>query len=119
MGLISIIISGIIYFLIMGVSERCKQLSNSFPVTISGYKTKISVINEDTWKEANTYFAKRLYGLGNIYMIINIFVGIKFFSYHSTILIINSLLIITLLCLSIAMTEIHIKRKFNNDGTLK
>lgn len=79
--------------------------------SIYGYRTRRSMQNADTWKEANRFSAKLLIGagLGNACLGILLF----YFDEETTISIIPGLIIIiTTSFLLIILTEMHLNKKF-------
>lgn len=119
MGLIAMVISMIFCFIIVGAGQICGGLSENYPNTVSGYKTKSAIRNKDTWKEANEYFSKKLLQLGNLYIVVILITGFHYLDNYSIVLLINSLMAIVIILLSIVITEIHIKKLFDENGNKK
>lgn len=104
-----VIIVGIL-FLILGLLLKTfpPQKNNAF----FGYRTTLSLMNQDTWDEAQNYS-------GNCFIIIGIlFIPLQFIllklnvSYYSGVFI----TLISIL-LMISTIELHLKRIFNEDGS--
>ena len=88
---------------------------------IYGYRTSMSMKNEDTWKFAHDYCGRLWWKLGVIMLIPSALIHIPFYqSNEKTIGIIGGILI-TIQCIvliiSIIPTESALKRTFNDDGT--
>lgn len=83
---------------------------------IYGYRTKLSMKNQDTWNEAQKYSANTFVIFGFIYvslqfvlsyLIRNISIG-----YENIIILIG-------LVIMIILDEVHLKKVFNKDGSRK
>ncbi|GAA0125097.1 SdpC immunity protein SpdL [Clostridium sp. CTA-19] len=83
---------------------------------IYGYRTKLSMKNEDTWNVAQKYSANTFIILGFIYLalefILNQLSKTINVSYENIIILIG-------LVIMIILDEMHLKKIFNNDGNRK
>ena len=88
---------------------------------IIGYRTKRSIINENTWKFAHEYCGRLWWIIGWIMLLPSILIQIPFFNstyYLIGIVEVSIVLVqIVLLVISIIPTEIALKKTFLDDGT--
>ena len=84
--------------------------------TLYGYRTNRSMRNQDTWDSANSYAAKWVLRFGSFTCHI---AGASYieFPYHNALISIISMVILVVLVIS--LTESHLKRHFDKDGTPK
>lgn len=91
--------------------------------SIIGYRTKRSMVNDDTWKFAHRFCGKLWWIMGYIFLGLSVAVLIPFYS--SSYLTIGIAVIICVavqsvfLIASIIPTEIALKKNFFDDGTHK
>lgn len=103
-----------------------KKMMKGWPKKINrtmGYRTPLSMINEDTWKFANTHCGKIYWKLGLFTIIPSFLIHIPF--YGSSINVIGFLSITLVILQLIALvcpffsTESALDKTFNSDGTRK
>lgn len=106
-----IIILGIIFIIIGFIFKAFppKKINSIF-----GYRTLLSMKNQDTWNEAHKYSANTFIIVGFIFIPLQ-FVLSKLnisYGYEKIILLICAVLMII-------TNEVHLKKVFNNDGSRK
>lgn len=78
-----------------------------------GYRTKRSMLNDDTWQFANVFSSNLMIAAGLFTTLIQII----FWNYSMEDFILASLAALLIsLCLSIILTEIKLKKTFDKDG---
>ncbi len=89
----------------------------------SGYRTRRSMQNMETWKFANTYCGQLWYKAGLIQVLPTIAVHVQYVNREVNEIGIASLVIVgvqlTVMLLSIIPVEKALKKKFNKDGTVR
>lgn len=100
-------------FIIIGIVMQYKYPKTINP--ISGYRTDRSMKNENTWKEAQEFSAKTMLVLGIISTLFSIL--LCYFFSGNVPLIISIASSIAIVLLVIPITEVHLKKIFNSDGT--
>ena len=90
---------------------------------ILGYRTKRSMQNIDTWKFAHDYAGRLWWKMGWILMIPTVLVQLPFMRSSTNKLGILSLVIVfvqlLIMLLTIIQVENALKKKFNDDGTVR
>jgi uncharacterized membrane protein len=82
-----------------------------------GYRTPFSMLNEQTWAEANSYFSKNLLQLSLVSVILQIV--IFFLTEPQTALIIALSLFSFIVIIAILLTEGHLSKVFDKKGVRK
>jgi uncharacterized membrane protein len=85
----------------------------------SGFRTSISMKNQDTWDEAQRYGPKMFIIFGLISIGIALILYFLFPNNHDIISVISSAIGIVLLICSTIFTEIHMRKVFDKDGNRK
>ena len=90
---------------------------------VVGYRTKRSMINDDTWRFAHDYCGRIWWYIGLIMLIPSALVNIPFYNSSEDVVgTVSSIVMIVqcaVLIASIFPTEIALKKNFNDDGTRK
>ena len=83
---------------------------------IYGYRTRRSMLNQDTWDSANEFSSKWMVRFGVLTMVISGVLYVLLPSYNALI----SILVMTVLVvIVIPITEEHLKRHFTENGSAK
>lgn len=119
MGMLSIMFSIFLSLIIIGGGFMCKSIANDRPNNGTGYRTKLSKKNADTWKEANTYGGKMLTICGLIYLVLSLAFSIIFYSNANMTFIVISIGMLPVLLVGILISEAHLRNTFDKDGNRK
>ncbi|MCR9286026.1 MAG: SdpI family protein [Bacteroidetes bacterium] len=84
---------------------------------IYGYRTPMSMKNENTWKEGNEYSMEMMVKMGVLTTIFQVLMHV-FFGLETSIMLSSIFLVVGLL-LTVILTEIHLRKKFDKDGNWK
>ncbi|TAH17609.1 MAG: SdpI family protein [Cytophagales bacterium] len=108
----------IAYFTIMILHLAIPIVLKAYPPksinAFYGYRTKSSMLNEDTWQEANTYFSKNLLQLSLVFVPLQIVI---FFLVETRTALTIALTIFSLVAIvSIILTEKHLNSIFDKSG---
>lgn len=90
---------------------------------IYGYRTKRSMKNQDTWKFAHEYCGKLWWKLGMPMLILTVILFLPFMGSSKAMIGVMGLILCILQCvvmlISIAVTEIALKKTFTDEGIRK
>ncbi len=104
---------GVLSFFSLGL-----KLNNGpeFGSSLLAYRSKLSLLNEDTWYEGNKFAGKWLMLLSSMIMILLLL--IEFFAYRNLNLLLSTLFYSLLISVFIiyVMTERHLRKVFFTDG---
>ncbi|MFY7789196.1 MAG: SdpI family protein [Thermoflexibacteraceae bacterium] len=81
---------------------------------VYGYRTAFSMLNQDTWTEANTYFNRKHLQFATVNFIVSL--GLFFVLPHLTLLAIVALSAIIPAFLAMFLTSKHLDNIFNDKG---
>lgn len=106
-----ILICGIIITIIGAVCAYRHDNYSKYPNLTVGYKMKSAMKSNKTWKEANKY----VFYAARMTLILACFMEYWFKDYKSSYQVLYALCAIFILICPILATQIHIKRKFQNN----
>ena len=84
---------------------------------IYGYRTPMSMKNENTWKEANAHSADSMIKVGILTMLFQVISAILFGTESA--LMISCVFLVVALLVSVVLTEKHLRERFDGDGNWK
>lgn len=83
---------------------------------IYGYRTRMSMKNEETWKFAHLYHGQVWFWGGTILFVISLIIMILFRENHEKISVWIIFIQLAIMILSVIPTEIALRRRFDRDG---
>lgn len=99
--------------------KRCPKKINQF----YGYRTKMSMLNEDTWQFAHSHCGRLMFRLGIVVLFLTVVAHFPFINSSEKVFGDVSLVItmvdMVILLMSTIPTHIALKKKFNKDGSRK
>lgn len=115
--------SMMIPLLVTGFGKRFQTKPPAQINAIYGYRTKMSMLNMDTWNYAHRYFGKKWFRAGCMIMPGTVLGMLLLYGRNEDIVGIGSTVILTVqvfaLILPVIETERELKRRFEPDGTRK
>ncbi|APH16654.1 sdpI/YhfL family protein [Clostridium sporogenes] len=82
--------------------------------SIWGYRTILSMKNQDTWNEAHKYSANTFIALGFVFVPLQFVLRELNISYGY-----EKIVLLVCFVIMIILNEVHLKKVFNNDGSRK
>lgn len=82
--------------------------------SIWGYRTILSMKNQDTWNEAHKYSANAFIVLGFVFVPLQFVLSELNISYGY-----EKIVLLVCFVIMIILNEVHLKKVFNNDGSRK
>lgn len=86
---------------------------------VYGYRTSMSMKNEETWKFAHFYHSKVWFWCGIVLFIVSLIIMLLFRSNYEKISTWVIYIQLAIMILSIIPTEIALRKRFDQDGKLK
>lgn len=84
---------------------------------IYGYRTPMSMKNENTWKEGNEFSMKMMMNVGVLTTFFQIITHLLFGI--GTAIMLSSCFLVVALLVMVILTEIHLRKRFDKDGNWK
>ena len=113
----------LIPFMMIGFGKYFMKSAPGSINIVFGYRTSMSMKNQDTWKFAHQYVGKLWWKLGLLILIPTILIHIPFYGKSDDTVGVLCGIICTIqvivLCLSIIPVENALKKTFHDDGTRK
>lgn len=96
--------------------KHCPQKING----VVGYRTKRSMINNDTWRFAHDYCGKLWWKIGWLILVLSVLIHVPFYRHDDKAMGILSMVLVTIQCLTLIATiyptEKALKATFDENG---